>query len=256
MKSETTNTNVPAGKLDACRTSARRQPSSDGRPGGSRVGAAVRLDVLEDRQRRAGGEPAWSSSSLLDVGELAAGGSRRTADRRDRRRGGRRLVEPGQRRPVELHPRPPVDGERDQRGGVGEELADDELVGAPGGREARRRGPVDPRRPVARPVRPRARDLVSLAAPWAPVLPEANADEPPARDEGEGTLARGAHWPSGAAPASQFGSGRGTRSRQAARMPSRRSLSLASLPISASADRISRWPTTGPNRRSMSSAIT
>ena len=256
MKSETTKTNVPAGKLDACRTSARRQPSSDDGPAAVASRPAVRLDALEDRQRRAGGEPARPPSSLLDVGELAAGGSRRAADRRDRGRGGRRLVEPGQRWPVELHPRPPVDGERDQRRRVGEELADDELVGAPSGREACRRRPVDPRRPVARPVGPRARDLVSLAAPWAPMLAEANADEPPPRNEGEGALARRAHEPSGAAPASQFGSGRGTRSRQAARMLSRRSLSLASLPISASADRISRWPTTGANSRSMSSAIT
>ena len=38
MKSETTKTKVPAGKLDACRTSARRQPSSDGRPGARAVG--------------------------------------------------------------------------------------------------------------------------------------------------------------------------------------------------------------------------
>ena len=203
------------------------------------MGLAVRLDVVEDRQRWAGGQPAGLRSALLDVGELAPGGSSRTADRGDRRRGGRGLVEPGQRRPVELHPRPPVDDERDERSRVGEELADDELIGPPGGREARRRGPVDPGRPVAWPVGPCARDLVSLPASWAPVLPEPNADEPPARDEGEGTLARGAHGPSGAPPASQCGSGRGTRSRQAVRMPSRRSLSLASLPMSASADRIS-----------------
>ena len=49
MKSETTKTNVPAGKLDACRTSARRQPSSDAGPAAAAIGLVVRLERARAR---------------------------------------------------------------------------------------------------------------------------------------------------------------------------------------------------------------
>ena len=227
MKSETTKTNVPAGKLDACRTSASEAAVERRRPGGSRVGPAV-------TPRRARGPSAAGRRRASAVGPLAA--RRRRARRRRQPSRGRStrsrprwppaLSSHGQRRPVELHPRAPVDRERDQRRRVGEELADDELVGAARGRESCRRAPVDPGRPVARPVRPRARDLVSLARAVGSGAGRSERRRTACAERGRRDARPRGSRPSGAAPASQSGSGRGTRSRQAARMPSRRSLSL------------------------------
>ena len=238
MKSETTKTNVPAGKLDACRTSTLRQPSSDGGPAAA-ARPRVRLDALEDRS----GGPGESQR-----GDFPAA-RRRRAHRPPRPPRGRSTRPPPrrrpacratERRPVEPHPRPPVDGERDQRGGVGEELTDDELVGPPGGGEPCRGAPVDPG-PRGRPA--------GTGACRRPRRPGRGAGCDAGRT-GRRRTADAGRGRTGRSPAGLTGppvrlpppsSARAAEPAQAGREDAVEELALAlSLPISASAERIRR----------------
>ena len=79
MKSETTKTNVPAGKLDACRTSASEAAVERRRSGGSRVGTAC-------APRRARG-PSAAGRPRASVVVLRAARRRRARRRRQLLRG-------------------------------------------------------------------------------------------------------------------------------------------------------------------------
>ena len=166
-------------ELERARRRSERRPASRARTSAMRRAAAG--GSQEARLRAGVVEIAPTSPSAATALAAIASAAARTAAG---------LSSQGDSGPIEAERRPPVDEDRRPRRLLGEVLADDELVGAAGGREPRRRGPVDPRDVVARPVRPRADDLVALAAADAPVPAERCADEPAARDERKGPRRR------------------------------------------------------------------
>ena len=210
-KSERTKTKRPGGEADACRSSVGGRARASRQP---RAAPAAGPDAASRRSTAGGGQKQPSAAVLerrrprrAPPPSLAPIASAAAVD-------GRGLVEPRRRRPEEPHARAPVDHDRDPGRRVGEELADDELVRPARGRQAGRRAPVDPGPTVARPVRPRADDLVALARGGAAVPAEADADEAPARDERKGRRAAGAHGPPDAfpppSPAAAAARGRGS----------------------------------------------
>ena len=187
MKSETTKTNVPAGKLDACRTSARRQPSSD-------CGPAAPHPARRRSARRGRGRAAAAPARASAAGRRAA--RRRRARRPPRPSPGRSTAPPPSVAARLVEPRAAA-ARRAPSAAAGRRRA------RPAARCRRRtRGRRTRPCPGRRTVAPRhgqsihvrrspgrygrvPGDLVALAAPWAPVLAEANTDEPSPRDEGE-----------------------------------------------------------------------
>ena len=211
---------------------------------------------------RAGGAPAGGSQKAAPVRrrvvEIRHLAERVDGARRDRLGGGedrRRLVEPRRLRPEEPERRSPVDDDRRPGRFLREVLADDELVRPAGGREPRGRGPVDPRDMVARPVRPRADDLVTLAAADAPVPPER---APTKRRRGtSGKVRAAATTPARSGPRPSPAAASGARARQASQI-TRPSCSRSSVSASTakSTPSTSRWPTTGSKSRSTSAGTT
>ena len=144
-KSDTTNANEPTG--NSARAGRAARASGAGRPR-LRLACGRAGSAASPAPGQSGRPAAWSTSASSPRAANALAGQAR------RRRGRRALVEPRERRRVDRHRGSPVAHDHDARRLLGEVLADDELVVATRGRERAPTRPVDPRRSVARPVRP------------------------------------------------------------------------------------------------------